>query len=417
MTINRFYFFLIFVVIAISGNPAMDVLGKETIYIGTLIVFMILWMFKPLKLTRQDVLVFALFIVLALAHALSFGIIVVAASLGFLIKLGIALLSVRLIPDLSRKYVSVVYFLSCLSLIFYIPVQLGIDLAGILSPIKITLNNPEVIDIVIHNFHVPDERYRNCGMFWEPGAFAGYLILALFFLVCGDQRKAVLSKQGLVLIASLLSTQSTTGYLAFIVLAMFYAYNAGWVKSITIKLVVFPLMLVGFASIALVFFSQVSFLGEKINQQIESASSYEDASRINRFGNFLYDLEWIAKRPVLGWSATPETRFSVNQEVAELISVQGNGLTGFTVKFGLAGLLIFIILFAYATQRMTGSLSASLLGVVIVCVLLNGEQFLGFPVFLSLMFAPQRKSKVLLLSSTLAARKPKFVDKRTGYKT
>jgi len=417
MTINRFYLFLTFLVIAISGNPAMNVLGKETVYIGTLVIFMVLWWFKPLKLSRQDELAFGLFALIVLTHVLSFGSLVIAASLGFLIKLGIALLAARLIPEFPRRYVSVMYVLACLSLVFYIPVQLGIDLAGILSPIRIPLANIEVIHIGIHNFHVPDESGRNCGMFWEPGAFAGYLILALFFLVRGGQNKAMLSKQGLVLIATLLTTQSTTGYLAFMVLVVFYAFNAGWARSVAVKWVVFPLFLVLFMSVELAIFSQVSFLGEKINAQIESAVARDDTSRINRVGNILYDLKWIADKPVLGWSATPEMRLSIDAEVADLIAGQGNGLTGFTVRFGLVGLFIFIGFFANSTRRITGSMSASLFGIVIVCVLLNGEQFMNFPMFLSLMFVPQIKSKSLPVSPVAVSRKSSFVGRRSGYRT
>lgn len=418
MTINRFYLFLTFLVIVISGNPVMSVLlGKETVYIGTLMIFLVWWVYRPLKLTRQDLLVLVLFILLMFAHVLIFGLMVIPASLGFLIKLGIALLAVRLIPDYPRKYVSVMYALACMSLVFYIPVQLGIDLAGILSPIRIPLPYTDVIHIGIHNFHVPDERGRNCGMFWEPGAFAGYLILALFFLVRGGQNKAVLSMKSLVLIATLLTTQSTTGYLAFLVLVVFYLSNASWIKSTTVKWVVLPLFLVIFISVVFVVFSQVSFLGQKINAQIESATAENDASRIGRIGNFLYDIEWIADKPVLGWSATPETRFSKDTEVADLVIGQGNGLTGFAVKFGLVGLFIFIGFFAYSTRQVTGSLSASLFGLVIVCALLNGEQFLGFPMFLSLMFVPQNKSKSLPISPIAVARKLSFAGSRTGHRT
>lgn len=413
MTINRFYLFLTFLVIVISGNPVMNVLiGKETVYIGTLMIFLVWWVFRPLKFTRQDILILVLFILLVLTHVLTFGLMVVAASLGFLIKVGIALLAIRLIPEFPRQYVSVMYFLACLSLVFYIPVQMGIDLAGILSPIRIPLPNAELIHIGIHNFHLPDQRGRNSGMFWEPGAFAGYLILALFFLV--RDGKSVLKRRGLMLIVALLTTQSTTGYLAFMILTVFYAYKADWVRGKAARLVVFPLILVVLTLGAWLAFSQVSFLGEKINQQLESAVLRDDSSRMNRLGNLLYDLKWIAEKPVLGWSANPETRFPSDPDIAELSIGQGNGLTGSAIRFGLFGIFIYFGFFAYSTQRIAGSLSSSLLGIVIVCVLLNGEQFMNFPIFLSLMFVPQNKLKSLPISP-MAARKLSFSGGRTGH--
>jgi len=41
-------------------------------------------------------------------------------------------------------------------------------------------------------------------------------------------------------------------------------------------------------------------------------------------------------------------------------------------------------------------------------MLLNGEQFLNFPMFLSLMFLPQKKSKSLSVLPVAVARKTSF---------
>lgn len=407
MTINRFYFFLTFLVITISGNPAMGILGKEIVYIGTFIIFLIYGWFNPRELEGHDVFVLATFTFILIAHLMIFGPMVFAASIGFMIKLGIALLAVRLIPEFPRHYVSAMYILACLSLVFYIPVQLGIDLAGLLSTIRIPLGDTEIVHIGIHNFHIPDERGRNCGIFWEPGAFAGYLVLALFFLVRDGQTKTVISKQGLVLIAALLTTQSTTGYLAFIILSVYYVYKVCivLVEDMDARLLALPLLVALLILGGLVVFKQIPFLGEKINIQVESTMAQDDVSRINRFGNFLYDLDSIAKRPLLGWSANPQTRLSTYSEIIDLISGQGNGLTGFIVKFGFVGLCLFIGIFAYNTRRLTGSTSAALFGIAIVCVLLNGEQFLGFPIFLSLMFLPQGEPRPLTAAHMTEARK------------
>lgn len=393
MAINRSYFFLAFILVLISGNPAMDVLGKEFVYFGVFIVFMLFWWFKPLKLLRNDLLVFGVFTAVVLTHILSFGSPVAAASLGFLMKLAISMLAVRLVPHFSLTYVSVMYFLACLSLFFFIPVQFGIDLSAILSPLRVPISNTDIIHIGIHNFHVPEERGRNCGMFWEPGAFAGYLVLALFLLLRNGQNKDLLSKHGLVLLAALLTTKSTTGYFALMVLALLAVHNAGLANGKMVKLLVMPAMVIAVLGGAFVATNEVSFLGEKINGQIGAATVGNETSRINRFGNLLYDLQWISDKPVLGWSATPATRVSLDPEVADLVAKQGNGLSGFTIKFGLIGLLSFIGFFAHATFRTTGILAASLLGVIIVSMLLYGEQFLNFPVFLTLMFFTKQKSK------------------------
>ena len=408
MKANKLYYFLTLLVIAISGNPAISFLGKESIYIFTLTILMVLWWLRPLKLTMPDILVLILFGLLTLTHLLNFGSITILASLGVLVRLSIALLAVRLIPDFQRRYIIVIYFLSLISLFFWVPLFFGIDLQKMLSVFQLPLG--------VNQFHIGifnlrkeyDGSIRNMGMFWEPGAFSGYLILALFFLVRFGKSGDVLSKHSLVLAVTLLSTQSTTGYIAFMMLAVSLMYNAGIVKDKLLNLLIFPTIIGALVGISYATTTQVSFLGEKINSQFKSAAMRDDPSRINRFGNFLYDLEWIEKRPVFGWSANPATRLSIDREVRDLVAVQGNGLTGFAVRFGLIGLLSFIGFLAYATKRVTGSTAASFFSVVIICILLNGEQFLGFPIFLSLMFIPRDKSRPFTASSIAYVKKLRF---------
>jgi hypothetical protein len=113
---------------------------------------------------------------------------------------------------------------------------------------------------------------------------------------------------------------------------------------------------------------------------------------ITRFGNVIYDLNSIEKRPILGWSALNETRGTLDPEVSEIASRQGNGLTGMVVKYGVVGLLIYLLstyrYFFSRTRR--GVYSAS--GVVVLCILLMGEQYLNFPLFFALMFAGRRNA-------------------------
>jgi O-antigen ligase len=412
MKYEKIYTILTLLVIAISGNPLMGGLGKETIYIGTLMIFLLLWWFKPQKLSRQDVLVFALFFLLTITHMLSFGLMVVVASLGFLIKLSIALLAVRLIPEFSRRYVSLMYVLSLISLIFFIPSWFGVDLESLFSPISFSFRQSYISILGIYYFYsgnVGDALNRNVGVFWEPGAFAGYLILALLFLISRQRNKSIFSKQGLVMIFALLSTLSTTGYLAFIVLVVFYLYKTFWVGMKVVKrMLVFPVLIAVFTAGTYAAINEVSFLGEKISGQMETSTEGTRSSKIGRIGNFLYDLDWIAQKPMFGWSATQATRALIDTEVDDLVHGQGNGLTGFTVRFGLVGLFILVGFITYTTWRLSGSLIASLFGVVIVCMLLNGEQFLNFPMFLSLMFLPQKKSKSLSVLPVAVARKTSF---------
>ena len=396
MNNSKLYSLLTLLVIVISGDPAISVLGKYAVYIGTLIIFLSLWLVNPIRLRKQDGFVVVLFFLLTFTHVFSFGSMVIPATIGFLIKIIIAMLAVRLIPGFSRRYVAVMYYFSLLSFVFWVPSYFGVNMQSIFSSIRVPLPNDDYFSIGIYNFGLPYYGpVRNYGIFWEPGAFAGYLVLALFFLLRDCKNKHKLLKQGLVLIASLLSTQSTTGYIVFMVMILYFTYVYVRTKRSVLRLILFPALVVAVVGGAYFAMTEFSFLGEKINIQLKSASAGDDASRINRFGNFLYDLDSIASRPIFGWSATPETRDLSEPGVADLIALQGNGLTSFAVRFGLVGLVIFFGFFAYNMRRETGSVSIVILGTVIVCLVLNGEQFLNYPMFLTLMFMPDNKFKPL----------------------
>lgn len=379
-----------FLVIVTSGNPMVDVIGKFTAYIGTLVAFLALWLLKAKKLTRQDMFVFSIFLLIILIQVLIFGPVAVAASLGFMIRLVIAMLAVRLIHGFSEFYISAMYFLALLSFVFWAPMLFGFNWIDLLPSIQLKVGDQSyynAYDIGIHNFVLEsDLSPRNAGMFWEPGAFAGYLTLALFFLIRDAGGGKLVSGQGLVLIAALLSTFSTTGYIALMVIVAYGVYDSGWLKTPVMKLTLFPMILITLAVASYFALSDVSFLGGKINLQLKLAASNSDSSNITRFGNILYDIPWIAQRPLIGWSANPETRSAVDPAVAAIISRQGNGLTGFTVRFGLLGLLAFLVCFAFSTKRMGRSHSKALFGLIIILILLNGEQFLNFSLFLTLMF-------------------------------
>jgi len=393
----------------------MNLLGKELMFIGVLVIFLRLWQLTPISLTRQDVRIIGLFAMLSIAHVFIFGSMVMYASLGFIVKLGIALLAVRLIPDFSRRYVFLMYLLSLTSFIFWVPYFLGMDMRSLLSSIQLPLRkNSDFFNIGIHHFYEEfDGAIRNMGMFWEPGAFAGYLVLALFLLIRDEQNFSLSSRRAPVLIAALLSTQSTTGYITFIVLVVFSGYNSNWIKNSSAKYVLLPATLIIIITSAYFIFNKVDFLGEKIIGQFEETAMGTDASRISRFGNFLYDMESFVERPLIGWGANPETRSSFDEEVLDLVAGQGNGLTGFAVRYGLTGLLVFLGFFAYNTKRISGSAQIMLCGLVVVCLLLNGEQFLNYPMFFTLMFLPQIAPKRLTNNPTTNVRSL-IVDEYTG---
>lgn len=378
---NKAPFLFCLLIILVSGNPAINYfIHKEPAYIGTLALFVGYWFIKPLRLNKYFFLIFSFFAIISLIHVLLFGTVVIVASLGFLIKLSIAILAVRLIPNFNSQYVRVMYILALVSLAFYIPVQLGVDLPELLSPLRIPMES-EITHIGIHNFHALDVRNRNSGMFWEPGAFAGYLVLAILFLLANKNNWSV--KEMTVLTIALLTTQSTTGYLAFFIVLLLHAYQNNLIKDKHLRLLLVPILLVVFSSGGYIIYQTVPFLQEKIDKQWESSVYQTGNYRINRIGNFVSDLEDIQKAPLFGWSPRHTTR---GEKVIDISQGQGNGLTGFAIQFGLVGLSIFFYFTYLGFRRHYQSVPFGIAATGVVAILLVGEQFLGFPLFMTLMF-------------------------------
>lgn len=411
MTINRFYLFLTLLVIAISGNPAVDYFNKEVVIILPVVAMLGWAIYKRVKFTRRDFLVLAFFSAIYLVHLIEFGSMTLSSSFGMLLRLLTALLAVRVIPDFAAKYVTVMYGLAIMSLVFFIPYWLGLDLSSLLAPISIPLR-PGDINIGLHNFthEYNESMIRNRGFFWEPGAFAGYLILALLFTLKNVEQ--VPRRYFFVLIAALLSTQSTTGYLAFFVVATtIYIMRIAKRSDLGGRFVA-AFAVVVFVLIAAAAFNNLPFLKGKITDQFEDAQTGKGKYYLGRYGNLLYDLNYIADRPFFGWSSLSETRQVDSEEIAG----QGNGLSGYVVKYGFVGIVGFMFFSFRALSVLYGSKKLAAISLVVAAMLLSGEQFLNYPMFLLLMFIPKRAAKHLTGRTVIEVSESKSLAKQAGYR-
>ena len=376
---------LIFFLLLCSGNPALPLLfGKELFVFLPLIALIPLLFMRSLKPRRNDFFIFIFFILVSIIHFLEFGAVIYRAVGSTIVNIIVALIAVRCIKDTENCYIAVMKRLVLVSFFFFIPETLGLPISRMFPSISSDYLT-DTIHIGIHNFGREDWGQRNAGFFWEPGAFAGYIILGLLFLI-GEQIKnggrIKLNYEFLILTAGLITTFSTTGYVAFLLICVhFLLHNYGLKKAA--PFVLFAIILFSGAYIG---FKNFSFLSEKINVQYEETIELRDGYESTRFGNFLYDLSSIRERPMLGWSPYVSTRIKMDSEVTDIAAAQGNGLTGFAVKYGLIGMLICgWFVFSGLKTRYSNKLF-SLIFMATVGTLLLGEQFFNYPIFLMLFF-------------------------------
>lgn len=274
-------------------------------------------------------------------------------------------------------YFNLMFYLSLIGLFYWSwSVSTGITID--LIPEKGGMTN-----LIIANFET--KTFRNCGSFWEPGAYGGYLMLIpLFFLNEIDYFKKHRFKT-FILILSLLSTMSTTAYLA---LGIYFGYLAFKSK---LRILLFPV----FILLSVVVYSEFSFLKEKMINEVERAQALDGKYHGQRFAVLLFDLHYIQKHPLIGNGFLETTRYADHPYLIDAfrngeIEGHGNGFSNFIASMGLITFAIYFLLI-YKKNKSHMRRMDLIFYLGMIAFLLNGEQFLYYPLYLGLPFLSLKK--------------------------
>lgn len=184
---------------------------------------------------------------------------------------------------------------------------------------------------------------RNSGFAWEPGAFAVFINLAIFANLVRNSFRIRNNKNLLIFIISLLSTQSTTGYSIFLLLAAFYFIN---MKGMTLKILIIPLVIIGVLYIfSLPFmYEKIASLGsEKVSDLVEIGAKDWNKDKMigaQRFVSFQIDFIDFLNNPILGYGGHDEEMWTRKSNI-NVVSISGIGKI--LAKFGLVGCFFFIV--------------------------------------------------------------------------
>ncbi len=194
---------------------------------------------------------------------------------------------------------------------------------------------------------------RNAGCSWEPGRFAIMVILALFCNLVRNGIKFKGNVSGIILLLTLLSTQSTTGYISAIVLySIFLFKKISLMRVVTFSLIFIPLFYQ---------LSKLEFMQEKIESQLDlntelrksnevidyvnkTNKSNEYVSSLGRFQSMYYELINIQMDPILGYGRNSGKSYFA-QRISANFTLPG-GLLKIFGQHGIPlGILIYIILY------------------------------------------------------------------------
>lgn len=236
--------------------------------------------------------------------------------------------------------------------------------------------------IWIYCYREGEDIVRNCGFFWEPGAMGGYIAL-LFLLFFNDLAELYRTNKlkCLIIFATLLSTQSTGAYMSFGVIMI--AYLAVSMRS-RWKYVLLPLCVWG----ALAAYDKMEFLSDKVESQNEDAAelSWGEYSS-TRMGTLMFDLYYVVKHPLIGNGLHERTRLADHPQLAIMLKNgdeqgAGNGFSDTIAKWG----IIFCLVYGWVFFRSNKELDVKrkMCFLFLICVILQGEGFMNYPLFLGL---------------------------------
>lgn len=294
-------------------------------------------------------------------------------------------------------YMNIMCVIACVSLFFYITMIF----TGYVPSLSF-LSTPTYKSIFIYNIRVNEIiDHRNCGPFWEPGAFAGYLLMVglMFFNQLDDLWKRH-KKKCIILLLTLFSTFSSQGYLSLILLILFY-----YLKSHLNFKTIFTTII--FCVVAIFAYIQFDFLREKVNSQLELASDWESNESLksaNRFSTTLLDIYYIKKSPLIGNTDNLKIRYSDHPFVLQTIDSigsygSGSGVSSMIAMYGIPLFLLWIYL-TFNAFRVMFSFRETLFVILVLIILGSAEVYNSFILYMSFPFLILgRKNNVFLKTS------------------
>lgn len=375
-------YILLFFLIAVSGIPYFYT-SDLLLVIGVLFSFFVFWK-KNNKFNIPSLGVIAAFVFVEFSQAINFQAFELRTMAGTLTRLFLAYFVIATLGSkFFRLYPKIIYHLAVVGLLIYgitlIP-GIGDFLLNSISPIFVSpfdesgqFYKAHRTMLVYNLEHV--ESLRNSGPFWEPGAYAIFLIFAQILRYDG---RNFFDKQGIILFVSVITTFSTSGYIGEFLFLMMILLNK---RSLLSKIAIPVLLVAGFF-----IYSEVDFLERKIEQNIIVA----DYNTSSRFGSAVADFYDFIESPIIGYGRG-EQRYAGRKYVSFSAEFhRNNGLSDLFVTYGFFLSLLYFYFYYKSLNSISTYNSVSnvfaLYFLVLVLLLGFSQGIFLRPFFMSFLF-------------------------------
>lgn len=370
-----------FLLTAMSGNPLFSPVDDTAKYIFVVFVLLLAVRHHQFFDLNKGIVYyrfFAFFAFIFLFQKLVLGFVSVPSVIAFLARITLGYIIIRYVGhNFKYAFFQIIFAVSLVSLFGYAWNALGMDIPAVYVMERTAeWSDNSARNIILFNQH--SEGQRNSGMFWEPGAFACYICLAFLFYL-GNIRTLIKFHKWkvLIILAALITTYSTTGYIVLFLLGIatiYLEYKRKYGPFVLPILLTFGLLAYGI-------YENTDFLKEKMNQQATAASQRDKGEFApDRMSALLFDLHYIGKHPFIGNGFHVSTRFADHPALQNEVLGHGNGFSDFLASMGVLSLLFYLY---YIVRYNKGHPAIFIIGIIF---LLQGEPLLNYPLFLSLPF-------------------------------
>jgi len=333
---DLFDYIMLVLLVFLSGNIAFY--SNKALLFSVFLVSIGMFFYRKRRFDGGFILFLVVLSVILILQSMKFNFFPITTYIGVYIRILIAYFLLKSIDDFVDKFIKVIYYLTIISLIFTALIFIIPSLQELLVNhfvLYATENSATTqarYSILGLYTIVPAEEYKNAGPFWEMGAFGGYLILTLILSYLKDHN--LHNKINIVLILGILSTQSSTAYLGFMLFLFLIFYNQ--TKDLLLKIIV-AFLLLGSGYLA---YTNLDFLGKKIEKQLKMAEDMKNAPNLEgadsqRFINVLKDWHDFKGHELIGRGPHNTTRYTTMYDTQLDEEFRTVGSTDMIVRYGL----------------------------------------------------------------------------------
>lgn len=238
-----------------------------------------------------------------------------------------------------------------------------------------------------------DHYLRNSGCSWEPGRFAIMILLGLY---CNILRNGIKWNSNLFwLLATLLTTMSTTGYsIAILMYTLALTRYSHLKQKVFFILLIVPLVAYLFSLdfMAHKVYEQshlndnVADLYERFQYHNKATSEGEYIQSLGRFESMYFELSNINDAPILGYGRNPKNSYFY-QQISSNFYLTGGLLKIFSMYGLILGIYLYYIMYKSSRKLaiLFNSPMGSLLFIIVILSSISYEIFM-VPVFTAFWF-------------------------------